>query len=294
MARRFPSLILILALICAGAPLASAQDPSAGPRLTILLSNDDGYDAPGLKALADALAPIAQLIVAAPASEQSGTGHGITYREPIMVNRLRRDDDIPWFAITARPATCVQLGLEALVMNKPDLVISGINRGENLGVVTFVSGTVGAAREAAFGGVAAVAVSMGGNNIDDYKAAAAYMRRLVEQLQAQKMIHPGLFLNVNIPPGAAQGTKGTLITKLSLKVPRNDYEKRISPRGQTYYWNTYQPVTEDEEGTDVNAFKQGYVTITPLSIDQTKTTDLDAFRALTKLTAPAASSPSTH
>lgn len=281
MTRRFPSLVLILVLVWMWVPTALAQDAPTGPRLTILLSNDDGYDAPGLKALVEALAPIAQLTVAAPAEQQSGAGHGITYREPIIVNRMDRDGGIPWYSITARPATCVRLGLEALMTAKPDLVISGINRGENLGVVTFISGTVGAAREAAFDGLPTMAVSLGGNNSDDYKAAAAYVRRLVEQLQAQKLLRPGLFLNVNVPAGVARGIKGVRITKLSLKVPGNKYERRASPRGQLYFWSTYEPVTEDVEGTDVQAFEQGYISITPLSLDQTATTELDALRVLT-------------
>lgn len=280
MTRRWPFGALLVIVLSVGASLTTAQESAATPRLTILLSNDDGYDAPGLKALAEALAPIARVVVAAPASEQSGSGHGITYREPIMVNRLDRDGPILWYSITARPATCVRLGLEALVTTKPDLVISGINRGENLGVVTLVSGTVGAAREAALEGLPAVAISMGGNNADDYKAAAAYVRRLVEQLQAERLLRPGLFLNVNVPAGVARGIKGVRLTRLSLKVPRNKYERRTSPYGQLYFWSIYEPVTEDVQGTDVHAFGQGYISITPLSVDQTNTTELETLRVL--------------
>ncbi|MBI3949745.1 MAG: 5'/3'-nucleotidase SurE [Acidobacteria bacterium] len=281
MKRRFPFLVLILTFTLVWAPLAPAQDAPAEPRVTILLSNDDGYDAPGLKALAEALAPMAQLVVSAPATDQSGTGHGITYREPIMVNRIDRDGGTPWYSIAARPATCVRLGIEALVTTKPDLVISGINRGENLGVATFLSGTLGAAREAAIGGLPAVAVSMGGNNGDDYKATAAYVRRLVEQLQAQKLLHAGFLLNVNVPAGVARSIKGVRITKLSLKAPQQGYERRTSPRGQLYFWSTYQPVTDDAEGTDVHAFEQGYITVTPLSLDNTNTAEMEALRTLT-------------
>jgi 5'-nucleotidase len=280
MRQRSFRLPLILVLILLWIPIAVGQTPSGEPRLTILLSNDDGYDAPGLAALYEALSPTARVIVAAPATEQSGTGHGITYREPIMVTRIQRADGAEWYSVAARPATCVRLAVEALTNAKPDLVISGINRGENLGVVTFYSGTVAAAREAAIVGLPAIAVSMGGNNSDDYKAAAAYVRRLVEQLRAQTLLHPGLLLNVNVPAGAAKGTKGVRLTRLSMKSPEETYERRTSPRGQLYFWNVYTPLSSDAEGTDVAAFVAGYITITPLSVAQTNTTDMESLRKL--------------
>lgn len=258
-------------------PVAQETQP---PRFTILLANDDGYEAPGLRALADALSSIAELVVAAPASEQSGTGHGITYRQPIMVRRIRRADGIVWYAIQARPATCVRLALEALMEKKPDLVISGINRGANLGIVTFYSGTVAAAREAAFLGLPAIAVSMGGHDDADYRATATFVRRLVQELRSRRLIRSGLLLNVNVPAGLAHHFRGVRVTRLSLKVPGEDYERRVSPRGQVYFWNIYHPVKDDAEGTDVHAFARGFISLTPLGIDQTETTALDAFRPL--------------
>lgn len=142
--RHRPLLVLILLILlpCSAAP----AEPGPGEPLTILLSNDDGIDAPGLVALYEALAPVATVTVAAPASEESGTGHSLTYREPILVHPLRHRDGTTWYAVKARPATCVRLGLKSLLDRPPDLVLSGINRGDNLGTVTWFSGTVGAAR----------------------------------------------------------------------------------------------------------------------------------------------------
>ncbi len=120
---------------------------------TILLSNDDGYDSPGLHAVAEALAPVARVVVAAPSTGQSGSVNGITYREPIFFRHIELFTGVSGYAIRARPATCVRVGVESLLESKPDLVISGINRGANLGIVTFYSGTVGAARQAAKTGV---------------------------------------------------------------------------------------------------------------------------------------------
>ncbi len=276
--RAVAAIVFVVLLGMSGAPpMAQEAQP---PSFTILLANDDGYEAPGLKALADALSSVAELVVAAPASEQSGTGHGITYRHPIMVRRIRRADGIVWYAIQARPATCVRLALEALMDEKPDLVISGINRGANLGIVTFYSGTVAAAREAAFVGLPAIAVSMGGHDDADYRATAAFVRRLVQGLRSRRLMRPGLLLNVNVPAGIAHRFKGVRVTRLSLKVPGEDYERRVSPRGQMYFWNIYHPVKDDVEGTDVHAFARGFISLTPLGIDQTRTADLDVFRPL--------------
>ncbi len=244
---------------------------------TILLSNDDGYDSPGLHAVAEALAPVAHVVVAAPATEQSGSGNGITYREPIFFRHIELFAGVSGYAIQARPATCVRVGVESLLESKPDLVISGINRGANLGIVTFYSGTVGAARQAALLGVPAIAVSMQGDAPDDFATAASFIRELVHQLRVQRVLRPGLLLNVNVPAGKPRGVR---VVKQSTAPDRENYERRTSPRGQDYFWSRWTPPADQDENTDVGAFAQGFITITPLLIDQTDVRELDSLRRL--------------
>jgi 5'-nucleotidase len=241
-------------------------------RLDVLLSNDDGYDAPGIHALVDTLRPADRIVVAAPAREQSGKGHGLALREPIPVDEREQPDGTIWYAIDGPPATCVRLAVESLLAWRPQVVISGINRGDNLGVTVYHSGTVGAAREAVIAGIPAIAVSIGGNDSRDYAAAAAFVRRLIGQLVVQNELKPGLFLNVNVPAGERKGVR---LTRLSVK-PRHDrFERRISPRGQLYFWADWAPLEDDEEGTDVAAFVRGYITVTPMGLDVTSARGLE-------------------
>ena len=196
LSRRF---FLIVIVLVWAVPVASR--PPDSEKLTILLSNDDGYNAPGLQALIAVLEPVSDLYVAAPAGNQSGKGHSITIGQPLYVHAEKRPNGRVYYAIDAAPATCVRLGLEKLMPRKPDLVVSGINRGENLGLVVYYSGTLGAAREAAMSGLPSIAVSMGGNDKKDYESTATYVWELIQQLQKRHLIRHGFFLNVNVPPG---------------------------------------------------------------------------------------------
>ena len=277
--------------ISSGAQQAAAPTaaPAAGS-FTILLTNDDGYDAPGLKAMIEAFRSAGDLYVAAPAVEQSGKGHSIiTTREPIFVNERKQPNGFTWYAVEAPPATCARLAIEALLPRRPDIVISGINRGDNLGIASiYLSGTVGAAQEAAMVGIPAIAVSMQGNKDEDYAATAAYMRELVEQLREGNLLKPGLFLNVNAPSGER---KGVLLTRLSSKPSKEKFERRESPSRRIYYWSAYRPPERgdvNEEGTDTWAFLHGYVSVTPMVLDVTDIKAIAGLRALEKQTAETA------
>lgn len=269
-----PFVLLILVLCFAGpaqwpAQAVRAQAPAVeaqAPAFTILLSNDDGFDAPGLRALIEALRPLGDIYVSAPAMEQSGKGHSIiTTREPIFVNERRQPDGKTWWAVEGPPATSVRLAVESLMARRPDLVVSGINRGDNLGLSSaYLSGTMGAAREAAIVGIPAIAVSMGGNNEADYAATAAFIRELVEDLRSKNMLKPGFFLNVNRPAGEVKGVR---VTRMSMKPSQEDYERRTSPRGRVYFWSRYRPPEDTEDGTDIAAFRRGYIVLTPMVLD---------------------------
>jgi 5'/3'-nucleotidase len=259
--RRICWLVFILIWV---APLPGLARESA--RLTILLSNDDGYSAPGLQALIHALEPVADVHVAAPVDNESGKGHSLTIDQPIYVHDQNQPDGRVYFAIEATPATCVQVGLAALMKKKPDLVISGINRGDNLGLVVYYSGTLGAAREAAMSGIPAIAVSMQGDDLKDYAAAAAYVRKLLGQLQEHHLIKSGLFLNVNVPAGAPRGVR---VTPLCLAKGKDTFERRTDGQGRPYYLQSWEAPLNVEQGSDVWEFVHGYITLTPLTLDET-------------------------
>lgn len=279
--RSLPLLLLILVLVLG--LHGNGTSPAEAQAFTVLLSNDDGYDAPGLAAMIEAFRPAAEVWVAAPAGQQSGKGHSITTsREPIFVSERRQADGKTWYAIEAPPATCVRLAVENLLPRRPDLVISGINRGENLGISVYLSGTLGAAREAAIVGLPAIAVSMGGNDRADYAATAVFMRELVDELRAADMLRPGFFLNVNAPAGERKGSR---VTRLSTRPHHENYERRASPRGRVYFWSRWRPLEDDEEGTDVWAFARGYIALTPMTLEVTATAEMDALSRFERIPA---------
>lgn len=273
---RHSLVVLILALVVLLRP-AAAQTEGSGPDFTILVVNDDGYVAPGLRSLVDSLTPIANVVVAAPREQQSGTGHGVSFRDPIRVDQLGNQYGIDWYAVDARPATVVAVALTSLMDSLPDLVISGINTGENVGVNTFLSGTVAGARHAKFYGLPAIAVSMGVGAMEDYAVAAGFVRQLVEGLKADGLVTPELFLNVNIPANSSTPIKGVRVARQSLLAGEDGFDHRVSPRGQDYYWSTWSPAPDDVEGTDLHAFEAGYIAITPLTIDQTDGARMEQF-----------------
>lgn len=272
--------LLLVALFIPSSP--RAESPADGEFL-ILLTNDDGYNAPGLRALAQALATLGKVIVAAPVDNQSATGHGTTSRQFVQVRPIEVVPGVTGLAIAARPATCTRLGLEVLVPQRPDLVVSGINRGTNLGIVSFYSGTVGAAREAVFVGVPAIAVSMQGDAAEDYVAAAAFVRQLVEQLRAEGRLQPGLFLNVNVP---AKERRGVRLTRQSTTPTPETFTPFSPRRGYEYYWSDYEGLKDDEEGTDLWAVAHGFISVTPMQIDQTHSADFEWLRKLGLEAAP--------
>ena len=264
------SCLFVLLIVVASASPAAAGDNGG---FLILVTNDDGYDAPGIQELARALAPLAELLVAAPAENQSGTGHGVAGREFIQVRKVEIIPGVNGYAIAARPATCARLGIESLAPRKPDLVVSGINRGMNLGVVVNYSGTVGAAREGAIAGIASIAVSMTSRATrEDYAAVAEYVAKLVRELRAEGRVRPGLFLNINAPSGKPAGVR--VVRQSTASTPQ--FYKRYEPReGAIYFWADYGDLEDAEEGTDVWAVLHGFLAITPLQLDQTSHGDLE-------------------
>lgn len=256
-----------------GAALAASFAVAGEPaRPHVLITNDDGIEAPGLAALVDAMKPLFRITVCAPASEQSAVGHGITYRTPVQVEERPSADGVRRYAISAQPATCVRIGLSALLSTDPPImVLSGINRGDNAGRSTWVSGTVAGAREGALFGLSGIGFSAvrprGGE--PDFAAAGRWSRQILESLRAAGWPRPGELVKVDIPHPAA-GARGVLVTRVGLQPALEErYQERPGPHGERLFVSVYRDPEHDAAGTDVQALADGFVAVTPLSLDQT-------------------------
>jgi 5'-nucleotidase len=239
----------------------------------ILLTNDDGVDAPGLLALAQALAPLGRLSVLAPDHNWSASGHVKTMHRPLRVRETRLADGTPALSSDGAPSDCVALALLGLIEGKVDLVVSGINPNANLGHDVTYSGTVTAAMEAAISGVAGMAVSLDSPEFHagplDYRAAARAAAAIAWQV-IQRRLPAGTLLNINVPGLAFEDLKGVAITRQGLRVYRDALVRREDPRGRPYYWiGGETPTGISESGTDFWALREGYVSVTPLQLDLT-------------------------
>lgn len=244
-----------LCLILPATAPATAQAP-----YRILLTNDDGIRAPGLAALAAALQPLGEVTIVAPSENHSGTGHGIVLSAPIYVTTVAVAGQ-PATALTATPATCVRVALSTLLSTKPDLVVSGVNRGSNFGLNAYISGTVAAAREAAMQGLPAIASSLDISGHPDYGPAAAATARVVEIVKAGGL-PKGVFLNVNVPAGAE--LKGLKLARQSHQMGTERFEETKVPYGRRVLWSFFEQPSSAEPGSDVQAALDGYVAVSPL------------------------------
>jgi len=238
--------------------------------MRILISNDDGIYANGIGALRKALEEVAdEVYVVAPDRERSACGHGITVTRPIRakIHHFKSGKAKGW-VVDGTPADCVKLGLEALLENPPDLVVSGINLGPNLRTDVLYSGTVSAAFEGIINHVPALAVSLAAWDNVDYTAAANFMKEFVPLVIANPL-DLGILLNINVPPD--YDGRGVKITRLARRRYINVFDKRVDPRGQIYFWMAGEPhnLDEDDPETDAAAVKSGYISVTPLGLDLT-------------------------
>ncbi|SFH53619.1 5'/3'-nucleotidase SurE [Planctomicrobium piriforme] len=239
--------------------------------MKILLVNDDGIHAPGLRALHDVLQELGDVKVVAPLVEQSGVGHRITYLHPIMVKEVIEEGEHFGWAVDGSPADCVKLGVLEFCNGEPDLIVSGINSGANVGINVLYSGTVAAAIEGAFFGITSIAVSLGQQTPPDYPAAAIRALHLIRQLLKQNP-RKGMLWNINFPATRPEGPRGVKLTAMAVRRHTDTIEKRIDPRGRPYYWSGLDAIRNHEldDGTDVKEFLDGYVSITPLHFDLTE------------------------
>jgi 5'-nucleotidase len=230
----------------------------------ILLSNDDGYFAPGLERLAEALAPHAEITVVAPERDRSGASNSLTLDRPLTVRRAPNG----FRFINGTPTDCVHLAVTGLLERLPDMVISGINLGANMGDDTIYSGTVAAATEGYLLGIPSIAISLASKTATHFETAAAIALEMLER-HRQKPLGAWL-LNINVPDVPRAALNGFRITRLGRRHKAEDVIKTKSPRGETVYWvGAAGPAADAGEGTDFHAVEHGQVSITPLQIDLT-------------------------
>ena len=250
----------------------------------ILLTNDDGIHAEGLRYLLTAAEKIGQVSIVAPETEQSAVGHSITLYDPIKAHEITRSGIFYGYGISGTPADSVKLALYSLLPRRPDLVISGINNGANLGINVLYSGTVSAATEAAILGVPSMAVSLDAKKEPPFEWALPHVQTLARWVINNGLPH-GVALNINIPALPPDRIKGFKVTKQGLSRFNESFERREDPRGNHYYWLSGQATADEtDERIDIVAVKAGYISITPLYYDLTAHSHTeDLVCALTKI-----------
>lgn len=250
--------------------------------MRILLTNDDGYFAPGLQTMYRVLADQTdhELWIVAPEGQRSATGHSITLFEPLFVSDQNQGRG---FAVRGTPSDCVKLAIQGNLVPRPDLVISGINRGPNLGTDVFYSGTVSAAMEGVLLGIPAIAVSLADFAYQEYDAAAAY---LVEFLARGIWPTANSLLNINIPPLPASQWRGEKFTHLGKAVYQDVFESRIDPHGRRYFWQSGKLQPDQADDTDLRAIEGGYVSLTPMHSDLTDYEQLRHLQQKLKISSP--------
>jgi 5'-nucleotidase len=249
--------------------------------MRILLTNDDGIYAPGLRALRKELLELGSVTVVAPATEQSAAGHSVTLLTPLLVNEVYEDDGTTFvgWAVEGRPADCVKLALLELLREPPDVIVSGMNAGSNAGINVLYSGTVAAAIEGAFYRHTAIAVSLEyDKKIYDFPTGARYARKVIEQILAHPS-PPGSLFNVNLPVLERGPIKGVKVLPQNISPYQEKFDRRVNPRGRTYFWTSPEfHCPEPHPDTDVTALAEGYITVTPLQFDLTAHSRLQQLR----------------
>jgi len=240
----------------------------------ILLSNDDGYFAPGLAALEQALSSLGAVTVVAPERDRSGASNSLTLDRPLSVRRASNG----YYFVNGTPTDCVHLAVTGLLPELPDVVVSGINHGANMGDDTIYSGTVAAATEGFLLGIPSMAVSLVASGRDHFATAGRVAAGLVERFREQRVEGPVL-LNVNVPDVPFEDLQGTRVTRLGKRHKAEPVVKASTPRGETVYWVGAAGSAQDAgEGTDFHAAASNMVSVTPLQMDLTRFAQMEAVR----------------
>lgn len=277
------SLIVLLAAVCLLLAPLRAQQFRQPPPYRILVSNDDGVRAPGIAAVAQALQAIGTPIIVAPAENQTGKGHGIVTTEPVFRQDLTLPNGLPAIGLTATPASTVNIAIKNIVTPLPDLVVAGVNPGYNFGYSVSMSGTVGAARMAAMLGVPAIAISQAAEAFSKEMVFAAEEAIWVARRVKAYGLPPGTFLNVNVPPMPPGGYKGYMITTQAMARGGDEsFGEQKNPQGRTVYWNVWKEGGTAAEGTDMWAVANGWVSVTPMRVNETDASQIETLRGIFK------------
>ncbi|MGA1862888.1 5'/3'-nucleotidase SurE [Deferribacter thermophilus] len=246
--------------------------------MKILLTNDDGIYSKGIYALYEELVKIAEVTVVAPITEQSAVGHAITISDPLRIYEVTRRNTFFGYGVKGTPADCVKLAFDDILTTKPDLVVSGINHGANLSSNVIYSGTVSAATEGAMLGVKSFAISLASVEYDDFSVAAkfaAFFAKYLYESEDDKY----LLFNVNVPPLKREEIKGWKFTVQGKTRYLDTFEKRVDPRGNTYFWLTGEKIVQyNGENSDDKAIQDGYISVTPLKYDLTDYSFFDSVK----------------
>ncbi len=239
-------------------------------RPLILITNDDGIDSKGIRQLAESLSKMGEVIVVAPDRQMSAVSNAVTIQNPLRVKKYRVSDAIVGYAVTGTPADCAKLGINAICERKPDLVVSGINHGQNNAINVLYSGTVGGAVEGMLAEIPSMAISVGSHDVDyDCETAAEYALELAQKM-LKLNIPKGTLFNVNVPAVEKDKIKGIRYTEQSPAIWQDSYEKRKDPFGREYYWfsGRYEENLQNTD-TDDYALFNNYVSVTPIKMDFT-------------------------
>ncbi len=233
--------------------------------MNILITNDDGIQAAALRPLKEALQPLGRVIIVAPDRDQSATSHALTLHRPFRIQQ--HEPDV--YSVEGTPTDCVVTSFYGLIDGRPDLVISGINLGPNMGEDVFYSGTVAAALEGSLQGTPAIAASLVTKEPGDFEQPSRFIARLVSRLLARGLPRRHL-LNVNIPGRPWSEIRGVRVTRLGTRVYHDTLVKKVDPRGRDYYWiGGEEPKWEAIAGTDFQAVHEGWISVTPMRLDLT-------------------------
>jgi len=241
-------------------------------RPLILVTNDDGITAPGIRMLISIMNEIGDVLVVAPDSPQSAKGHAITISEALYCNKVVIDKGAPQeeYSCSGTPVDCVKMATHEILKRKPDLCVSGINHGSNAAINVIYSGTMSAAVEAGIEGIPAIGFSLLDYSMDaDFSQAKSFIKQIVNQV-LEKGLSKGVVLNVNIPKLTTKEIKGIKICRQANAHWEEEFDKRVNPMGKEYYWLTGKFVNEDKgQDTDEYALEQGYISIVPTQFDLT-------------------------
>jgi 5'-nucleotidase len=238
---------------------------------TLLVTNDDGINAPGIRALIEVMAEIGNVIVVAPDSPQSAMGHAITINNTLYLNKVSAEDaTIIEYSCSGTPVDCVKLAVNEILKKKPDLCVSGVNHGSNSSINVIYSGTMSAAVEAGIEGIPAIGFSLLDYRWDaDFEVIKPYIKKIALEVLAKKLPE-GTVLNVNFPKLSAEELKGIKICRQAKAIWMEKFDKRQTPYGKDYYWLTGEFVNQDKgEDTDEWALSNGYISIVPVQFDLT-------------------------